>query len=260
MENYILGAIGATYLVFFKIQFTIKGMKLKLLILTLITATSLNLGATCLSDIYQVGVEANSVSYSLKENNNSFATHATTSATGLKLGRIWLCPEDGLEITAYGRFQYFTFEDSPSPVYSELNGSEMLFSGGGEVKKMHSRNLEWVGDAELRQDVGFSANYSNNKLESEKVINMKLMGGARYFIHSGKSFDVSLKAKAGILLSPADAGLGRIVGGSVEVLRRIGTRSSLKIDTFYDQYDQRFRNLDNSRKEVGLRLNLVFRF
>lgn len=234
-------------------------MKTTLIILAFIFCFSSY--AKCLSDIYRAGFETNSVAYDTKENDNSFATIATTSSVGLKFGKLWYCPRERREYLIYTRLTRLAFEEKPSAIFSQVPDSELLISVGAEVKQSFKPRWEWIADTQIRQDIGFSANYTTLKLIPEKIINLKAMGGVRYFIYSRKKWDLSGTGKLGLLWGPqSGVDLGSMMSLNLEALRRIGSKSSIKFDLFFDRYSQQFENLQNIRKEVGLRSNLVFRF
>ena len=89
------------------------------------------------------------------------------------------------------------------------------------------------------------------------------MSGLRWFYWSNENNDLTAVGKLGILFPFAgaeDASLAYLLGISTEWYRKLGRKTSLRLDLYYDDYWQDFGTLKMSRTELGLRSNLVFRF
>jgi len=232
----------------------------KKLVLLFSLLTPLIVNGQCLLDIYSAGISADSIGYDL----DKVAEIASTVGTGVRFGRVIFCPRKSLEIIPTLRLRWVKFSDTKKQ--SNLSGieeSQLLFSTGAEVRKYYKNKWEWVGDMELRQDIAFMYNSTARIVSSKKFLNLKTMAGIRRYVYNKDRHDFTAKLKLGPLIpigALGDAGIGIIWGLSGEYLFKIGKKSTLLFDLYWDHYSQEYKNLPVSRSELGMMANLLFRF
>lgn len=221
---------------------------------------SFSINAKCLFDIHSAGISADSIGYDL----DGIAEIASTAGTGIRFGRVIFCPKEALEIIPTARLRLVSFSDTKKQLnLSGIEESQLLLSIGAELRKQYSEKWEWVGDLELRQDIGFIYNSSTAKVSSDKFLNLKTMAGIRRYLYNKDHHDFSGKFKFGPLIPVGafgDAGIGIIWGLSGEYMYKIGKKSSLLLDLYWDHYSQKYQSKSVSRSEIGMMTNLVFRF
>lgn len=221
---------------------------------------SFSVNAQCLIDIYSAGISADSIGYDI----DSVAEIASTAGTGVRFGRVIFCPKEAIEIIPTVRLRLVKFSDTKKQSnLSDIEESQLLVSIGSEVRKQYTEKWEWVGDVELRQDLGFVYNSSSSKVSSKKFLNLKTMAGIRRYIYGQDHHDFTGKFKLGPLIPVGafeDAGIGIIWGLSSEYMYKIGKKSSLLVDLYWDHYSQKYQSKSVSRSEIGMMANLVFRF
>lgn len=235
-------------------------MNFKKIVLLFSLLIPITVNGQCLLDIYSIGVSADSIGYDL----DKVAEIASTVGTGIRFGRVIYCPRQTLEIIPSARLRVVRFSDTK--IQSNLTGIEetqLLLSTGAELRRYYKNKWEWVGDAELRQDIGFTYNSNTRVVSSLKYLNLKTMGGVRRYLYNKDRHDFSAKLKLGPLIpigALSDAGIGIIWGLSGEYLFKIGKKSTLLFDLYWDHYSQEYQKLPISRSELGMMVNLLFRF
>lgn len=216
-----------------------------------------SLKAECLTDVYSFGQSAESLAYEV----DGIAKIASNIGTESRLGKMIYCPHLELEMTPSVRIQSITFDKNGNPPQlTELKEQNWLLGLGSEFKKPLRPNLEGLLDVELREDLGLYYNVTQDKLFQETYTNLKIMFGIRSgFKPLQKYLDAGAKIKIGGLIPFGNASLGTIYGVSIDNYFRLGRKSSIAIDLYYDSYSQSFAGQKNIRQELGVMGHWVFR-
>lgn len=223
--------------------------------------------AKCVLDVFSAGLSFDSVAYKGKRGSTAFATLATESGAGIKGSWLAFCPRNKIEFNTYIRLRFLDFGDaSESSEFRGVTSEETLPSLGFEARKqvkLFNRYFEIPIDLEVRNELGMIANDTSNFLISKKYWNLKAMSGLRYYAYRRGKRDITIMAKLGPLIPLSSNGeetsVGAIYGLSTEYFQRMGKKASLRCDLYYDVYSQDYGNLEMSRRELGLRANVVFR-
>ena len=241
--------------------------KIFILLFSLVIGTLVN--AKCLRDIVAVGLSLDSIKYYGTVNNEEL-TIASNAALGVRTAWVIYCPKKRLELQPYVRVRQYSFSDiSAQSYWGGVDDKSFLFSTGIETrsfKKLWGQYFELTSELELRQEIGFSVYfpetvYDDSFIYSEKFLNLKAMGGLRYFAWRKGIRDITILAKAGVLKGlSSKSSMGIIYGASVEYFQKMGSKTSGKLDLYLDYYSQKYGELDISRTELGLRTNIVFRY
>lgn len=216
----------------------------------------------CLTDIYSAGVSFDSLVYKIEETSSDYATLSSKSGYGVKLAWFQYCPDSKLEMSEYIRLRTFEL-DITDPVFSGLDKDISLLSFGFEARYFFKDKTELIGEVEAREDLGFDYDYRTNSIYDSPYMNLKVAGGARYYIKSNKTEDYALSTKLGFMTPLTDtdkADSGYVIDVDLEYFRRIAARYSIRADLYYSFYKQNFDDVDFSRHELGVRANYVFRY
>ena len=244
--------------------------KIYILFLVLSLTTSIQVNAKCIRDIIAAGLSFDSVTYNGDLNGVGLATLASNSGIGVRSSWIIYCPKRRLELQPYIRFRRYTFDDAKTQaIWGGIEDTLNLLSLGIEARKfkrLWGKNFEITADVELREEQAFGIEYPADTTQSptiytDRYMNLKMMGGLRYFAwHQGKR-DVTAVLKLGLVKGfDGDSKLGVIYGISGEYYQKLGHRTSGKVDLYYDHYSQKYGEFAMGRTELGLRTNIVFRF
>lgn len=223
--------------------------------------------AKCVLDVFSAGLSFDSVAYKGSRGARAFATLATESGAGIKGSWFAFCPKKKMEFNTYIRLRFLDFGDANKrSEFSGVTQEEVLPSFGLEGRKqikLFKRYFEIPLDVELRNELGMIANDSLSFLISKKYWNAKVMSGLRYFAWRKGKRDITVMGKLGPLIPITSNGertsIGLIYGLSTEYYQKLGKRASLRTDLYYDVYNQDYGNLEMSRRELGIRANIVFR-
>ena len=86
-------------------------MRISLVILFCISFTY-HLYARCITDLYSLGLSADSFSYNIENKNKDTVTLASDIGMGFKIGNIRFCPDQKREYYFYYQMRYFSFQEA----------------------------------------------------------------------------------------------------------------------------------------------------
>lgn len=218
-----------------------------------------NVNANCIRDVSSAGLTMNATKFDFK----GAAELSSPYGIGLRYGKLIYCPEREIEFFPSIRARSIKFVDIDRPELSAIKKRYLLLALGTEIKKIVSQRLELVGDIELRQDLEASREQVTNKVSTGKFYNFKLLAGPRYFLVNEDKVDWSLKGMFGALVPITEMGrnqIGNIWHFSNEFFFKIGSRSALSFNVFYEKSLQRVSKEQVIGSDVGLVTSLVFRW
>lgn len=217
--------------------------------------------ASCISDIYSIGLSGDSFTYETEDKDSNKAKFATKSAIGIKLSKIYYCPSKNIEVIPYLRMRFLELDkDGDLNRFGRVQTEYDLLSYGFDFKYLKNNKIEWLADTEIREEFIIVSDNHNN-IFHEKYSNLKLLAGLRYLLKESQTTNINITALAGPLIPfKSDAKLGWNIESTLEYLRRFNQRHSLKPEMYYSYYSQEFDNFKSKRHEFGLRLNYLFRF
>lgn len=235
--------------------------KLVFFLISLLSTSLLH--AKCLSDLYFAGLSADSFSYQIK--GSKIGTNEVSSSLGMgaKLGRIFYCPKEKLEMITYYRLRYLNLAGTTAIAeFKSLPQSVLLNSFGVDARYLKDQKNELLIDVEVRQDwAPAKADQAQSQLKEVQYMNLKALAGYRRILVTSKMSDYSASLKLGPLIPMGgEADLGILSEVNAEYLRRLSARLSLRFDGYYSRYTQDVADAEITRQELGLRVNAVFRY
>jgi hypothetical protein len=214
----------------------------------------------CFSDIYSVGLSADSGVYDITQNAPGKAQVSTEGGLGIYLGKIFLCPSQRYELYPYFRLRQFSLS-RPSSEFDQLPERITLPSLGAKARYFWQQNWEIVLDLELRDEYRFYNDTFNGTILGEAYLNLKFVAGARYFFHSTKTEDYTAAIKLGPLFGISSSiGGGQSIEFDFEYFRRLSQKHSVRADLYYSTYSQDMDQVTMGRNELGARFNYIFRY
>lgn len=237
--------------------------KIRFIFFLFLSCVSFSLNAQeCINDIWDIGLNANSLIYS-GEKGNRRSELASSTAAGIRLSRIIYCPENKIEFAPYLTYQRIEFKDAQKINYFRgVTEKLSLITGGLELGvpfRLSEFSFEVPIDFEVRQDMAFYKNI--DYLASKNYINIKLMSGIRKKIWKAKTKEITGELKLGILYGVSHAAdLGLIYKLNGQYYQKISESTSLKLDFFFTTYNQKFDQQNMSINDLGISSSFVFRF
>lgn len=220
--------------------------------------------AKCISDVYTLGASANSFNFKIENQSGNSFDLGSNVGLGFKLGHLLYCPEKKLEIYSHYQARYFSLAEAKTKsVFSQLQENVFLNSLGSDVRYLLNSRQEILLDLGLRQDYApVRTEPSKSRILDDLFINLKILLGYRHFVFSNRTEDFTLSGKLGVLqpLEGIEAELGHTRELNLEYFRRIGPTYSIRADLYLLQSSQEVAKAIIHQKELGLRLNYLFRY
>lgn len=237
-----------------------------LLSIVVLSAIPLSLEAkSYISGIYFASLSADSTSYCItrKDASTEDAELSTDSSLSAKLGTIVYFPKKRLELIPFFKVRHQDYQSAKKDkaFYHSIDETQDLNSLGLEAKGELRRNIEWLGEIEWRQELGFTVDDATQTVSTKPYSNLKLSAGLKYNFYQAHRTEFGIQGKLAALtpFSSKDYKIGHLAELALVGFQKMGKKHSLQGDLFYETYQQDTEKLSIERQELGLRLSYVFR-